>query len=128
MTESDRVSFGNLTDIITPPYLIEMQTSSFREFLQADVAPNERRDVGLESVFRRAFPIESYDSTVSLNYVSYRIAELKYKEDFCLREGRTYAASLYITDRVRTGRVLQEADHEKIMINMVKMINMLPDD
>ena len=74
MTESDRVSFGNLKDIITPPYLIEMQTNSFREFLQADVAPNERNDVGLESVFRRAFPIESYDGTVSLNYVSYRIA------------------------------------------------------
>ena len=44
---------------------------------------------------------------------------------------RHSAASLYLTDRVRTGRVLQEADYEKIMIKMVKMIkmiNMLPDD
>ena len=113
MTESDRVSFGNLKDIITPPYLIEMQTNSFREFLQADVAPNERKDVGLESVFRRAFPIESYDGTVSLNYVSYRIAEPKYKEDFCLREGRTYAASLYITLKIVSG---SDSNEEEIYL------------
>ena len=41
---------------------------------------------------------------------------------------RHSAASLYLTDRVRTGRVLQEADYDKIMIKMVKMIKMLPDD
>jgi DNA-directed RNA polymerase subunit beta len=90
-----------------------MQTNSFREFLQADVAPNERKDVGLESVFRRAFPIESYDGTVSLNYVSYRIAEPKYKEDFCLREGRTYAASLYITLKIVSG---SDSNEEEIYL------------
>ncbi|MDR1402042.1 MAG: DNA-directed RNA polymerase subunit beta [Puniceicoccales bacterium] len=110
MTEKSRVSFGNLKEIITPPYLIEAQVSSFREFLQADVPAKDRKDVGLESVFRRAFPIESYDGTVSLNYVSYRIAPAKYAEDFCIREGLTYAAPLYVRLKLSNGDESREEE------------------
>ncbi|MDR0595110.1 MAG: DNA-directed RNA polymerase subunit beta [Puniceicoccales bacterium] len=97
MTDTHRVSFGKLKEVITPPYFIESQVNSFREFLQQDVDVSERRNVGLESVFRDAFPIMSYDGTVSLDYVSYRIAPSKYAEYFCLKEGITFGAPLYIT-------------------------------
>ena len=90
MTENNRISFGSLKEVITPPYLIESQINSFKEFLQADIDPGNRQDVGLESVFRKTFPIESYDGTGSLDYLSYRIAPAKHEEDFCLKEGRTY--------------------------------------
>ncbi|MDR1413589.1 MAG: DNA-directed RNA polymerase subunit beta [Puniceicoccales bacterium] len=110
MTESNRVNFGKLKEIITPPYLIEAQVNSFREFLQADVAPKDRKDVGLESVFRRAFPIESYDGSVSLGYVSYRMAPAKYMEDFCIKEGLTYASPLYVRLKLSNGEDSREEE------------------
>lgn len=100
MTEKNRVSFGSLKEVITPPYLIETQINSFNDFLQADVDPLSRRNVGLEAVFRKTFPIDSYDGTVSLQYVSYRIGPVKYSEDFCLKEGRTFGAALYLTLKI----------------------------
>jgi DNA-directed RNA polymerase subunit beta len=120
MTEDDRVNFGNLKEIITPPYLIEAQMNSFKEFLQADVAPKHRKDVGLESVFRRAFPVESHDGTVSLNYVSYRIGVPKYSEDFCLRESLTYCAPLYLRLKLSND---EESREEEIYIGEMPIMS-----
>jgi DNA-directed RNA polymerase subunit beta len=110
MTDDNRVSFGKLKEVITPPYFIEMQINSFKEFLQADIDPRDRKNVGLESVFRKAFPIESYDGTVSLDYVSYRLGEAKYSEDFCLKESRTYGAPLFLRLKVSNGEDSREEE------------------
>ncbi|MDR2738041.1 MAG: DNA-directed RNA polymerase subunit beta [Puniceicoccales bacterium] len=120
MTENNRVSFGKLKEVITPPYLIEAQINSFKEFLQADVDPMERQDVGLESVFKRAFPIESYDGSVSLDYVSYRVARAKYGEGFCLKEGRTCGSPLYLRLRLSSG---DDAREEEIYIGEIPIMS-----
>jgi len=39
------------------PNLLSVQLDSFRDFLQADVAPSQRKDDGLQKVFREVFPI-----------------------------------------------------------------------
>jgi DNA-directed RNA polymerase subunit beta len=78
--------------------MIELQTNSYAEFLQADLTPSKRqKHVGLESVFREVFPIESYDGKVVLDYDSYEIGEPKVDWLECLREGLTYGAPLYVT-------------------------------
>jgi len=51
-----RRSFGRIKKIIDIPNLIEIQKRSYDDFLQRDVAPSERRDVGLQGVFRSVFP------------------------------------------------------------------------
>ena len=78
--------------------MIELQTNSYAEFLQADVSPKRRaKNAGLEAVFREVFPIESYDGKCMLDYDSYEIGEPKLDWLECLREGLTYGAPLYVT-------------------------------
>jgi DNA-directed RNA polymerase subunit beta len=78
--------------------MIELQTNSYKEFLQADLTPSKRQKlVGLESVFREVFPIQSYDGKVMLDYDSYEIGEPKIDWLECLREGLTYGAPLHVT-------------------------------
>jgi DNA-directed RNA polymerase subunit beta len=69
-----------------------------------------RHDVGLETVLRRTFAIESYERTVSLNYLSYKAAPAKYSEDFCIKESRTYAASLFSQLKLSTGNDPREEE------------------
>src|SRR5580693_5944392 len=94
---TERINFGKIKEIIEPPNLIELQTNSYREFLQADVPPSKRKNLGLQAVFTEVFPIESYDGKCVLDFHSYEIGEPKVDWLECLREGLTYGAPLYVT-------------------------------
>src|SRR6267154_1651087 len=94
---TERINFGKIKEIIAPPNLIELQTNSYREFLQADVPQSKRRNLGLQAVFTEVFPIESYDGKCVLDFHSYEIGEPKVDWLECLREGLTYGAPLYVT-------------------------------
>jgi DNA-directed RNA polymerase subunit beta len=95
---TERINFGKIKEIVEPPNMIELQTNSYAEFLQADVAPKKRqKHAGLESVFKEVFPITSYDEKIELEYDSYEIGEPKVDWLECLREGLTYGAPLYVT-------------------------------
>jgi len=95
---TERINFGKIKEIIVPPNMIELQTNSYAEFLQADLTSSKRqKDVGLESVFREVFPIKSYDDKCELSYDSYEIGAPKIDWLECLREGLTYGAPLYVT-------------------------------
>src|SRR5664280_3378286 len=95
---TERINFGKIKEIVIPPNMIELQTNSYAEFLQADLTPSKRqKHVGLESVFREVFPIESYDGKVVLDYDTYEIGAPKVDWLECLREGTTYGAPLYVT-------------------------------
>jgi len=106
---TERINFGKIKEIVVPPNMIELQTNSYREFLQADAAPKKRRKhIGLEAVFLEVFPIESYDGKCVLDYDSYEIGEPKLDWLECLREGLTYGAPLYVTFLLR-----EEGKHAK---------------
>ncbi len=94
---TERINFGKIKEIIAPPNLIELQTNSYAEFLQIEVAPTKRKNIGLQAVFKEVFPIESYDGKVVLDYHSYDIGEPKNDWLECLREGITFGAPLYVT-------------------------------
>jgi DNA-directed RNA polymerase subunit beta len=95
---TERINFGKIKEIVVPPNMIELQTNSYTEFLQAEVSSKKRsKQVGLESVFREVFPIESYDGKCVLDYDSYEIGAPKLDWLECLREGLTYGAPLYVT-------------------------------
>lgn len=97
----DRINFGRIREVVAPPNLIEVQVNSYREFLQADVAPSRRKNVGLQAVFTEVFPIESYDGKTILDYVSYEIGEPKVDWLECLREGLTFGAPLHVTFQLK---------------------------
>jgi DNA-directed RNA polymerase subunit beta len=94
---TERINFGRIKEIITPPNLIEIQVNSYRDFLQLDVPPKRRKNVGLQAVFTEVFPIESYDGKVKLDYDNYEIGEPKQTWLECLREGITFGAPLHVT-------------------------------
>src|SRR5271163_3567767 len=95
---TERINFGKIKEIVTPPNMIELQTNSYTEFLQADASPKKRlKHTGLEAVFQEVFPIESYDGKCKLAYDSYEVGAPKIDWLECLREGLTYGAPLYVT-------------------------------
>jgi DNA-directed RNA polymerase subunit beta len=110
MTEKKRIrkDFGKRPSILEVPYLLAIQLDSYREFLQADVPPEKRRDRGLHTVFRSIFPITSYSGNAALEYVSYRFGEPVFDVRECQLRGLTYAAPL----RARLRLVILNKDAE----------------
>ena len=109
-TEKRRVrkDFGRRPSILEVPYLLAIQLDSYREFLQAEIAPGDRREAGLHAAFRSVFPIVSYSGNARLEYVSYRMGEPVFDVRECQLRGLTYAAPL----RVRLRLVLMDKDVE----------------
>src|SRR6187551_2409101 len=68
-----RTNLGRVDSIVDIPNLIDIQKSSYDKFLQSEVSPRERKETGLESVFRSVFPIKDFDGTSELVYVSYNL-------------------------------------------------------
>ncbi len=106
----DRRNFGKIQDVIPLPDLIEIQTASYRDFLQMDVLPKNRKKVGLQAIFREMFPIESYNGQTVLDFVKYEIGEPKMPPIECLREGGTFAAPMHVTFRLKDGKEVREED------------------
>ncbi len=98
---TERINFGRIREVVPPPNLIEIQSDSYREFLQGDVPPAKRKNTGLQAVFTEVFPIESYDGKTRLEFVSYEVGEPKVSWLECLREGLTYGAPLHVKFRLR---------------------------
>lgn len=87
-------------EILDIPFLLAMQIDSYEQFLQADVAPNQRKDVGLHSAFKSVFPISSYSGHSQIEYVNYTIGEPMFDEQECLLRGATYAAPIQVLMRL----------------------------
>ncbi|MDP3428537.1 MAG: DNA-directed RNA polymerase subunit beta, partial [Humidesulfovibrio sp.] len=92
--------FGKIANTLPIPHLLELQVDSYLKFLQRDVPPASRADLGLEAVFRSVFPIEDFNKTASLEYVSYIIQEPKYDEDECIAKGLTFEAPIRLIVRL----------------------------
>src|SRR5947207_15296854 len=60
-----RRSFGRIRKIIDLPYLIEIQKNSYDLFLQRDIPPTQRQNLGLQEVFKSVFPIKDFNETAS---------------------------------------------------------------
>lgn len=79
------------------PNLIDIQWHSYQRFLQAEIIPEKREDIGLQAVFKSVFPIRDYNDTTSLEFVSYGLGEPKYDVQECHERGMTWAAPLKVT-------------------------------
>ena len=109
-THSERINFGKLREVIQPPNLIEIQITSYLDFLQKGIPEKQRKPQGLEAVFREVFPILSYDERLTLEYVSYNLGDPKSTELECLREGITYSVPLYVKLRLREEDFIKDED------------------
>ncbi len=115
----ERKNFGKLREVIPPPNLIENQIFSFNDFLQLDVTSAGRKNVGLDAVFREAFPVESNNGNFRLEYLEYGLVMPKTNELECIREGTTFAISVLLKLRLREKGAFKD---EEILMGEVPMI------
>ncbi len=75
----ERVDFSKIRTSIPIPNLIEVQKKSYERFLQMDLLPNEREDIGLQTVFNSVFPISDFRGVSDLEFVDYSIGNWECK-------------------------------------------------
>ncbi|GIU73423.1 MAG: DNA-directed RNA polymerase subunit beta [Bryobacteraceae bacterium] len=78
-TPQERVDFSRVKTTIPIPNLIEVQKRSYERFLQMDLLPSERDDIGLQSVFQSVFPITDFRGYSELEFVDYTIGNWECK-------------------------------------------------
>ena len=99
--------FGKIDVTLPTPHLLNLQVDSYKKFLQ-EGSPERSPLEGLEGVFRSVFPIEDFNRTASLEFVSYEIGEPKYDQAECISKGLTYEAPI----RIKVRLVVYDVDEE----------------
>ena len=96
----ERKSYSKISEVMEIPNLLSVQLDSFRNFLQADTTPAQRKEEGLQRVFKEVFPISDARDNYSLEFVSYVLGEPKYTIEECQERDVTFAAPLKATLRL----------------------------
>ena len=101
---NERISFAGVKNPYPYPDFLDVQLKSFRDFLQLDTPPEERKNDGLYKVFSENFPITDTRNNFVLEFLDYYIDPPRYSIDECLERGLTYSVplkakmKLYCTD------------------------------
>ncbi|MDT7582277.1 MAG: DNA-directed polymerase subunit beta, partial [Pseudonocardiales bacterium] len=105
---ASRLSFAKITDTLTVPDLLALQTESFDWLVGSDAWKTRvaegvaagRSDLpaqsGLEEIFEEISPIEDLSETMQLSFTNPVLEEKKYTLEECKERGKTYAAPLYV--------------------------------
>ena len=95
-----RKSFGKIESVAEMPNLIDVQKSSYDQFLQWGVPVSKRQDTGLQAVFKSVFPIHDFAGRGDLEFVKYELDTPKFDVDECLKRGLTFGAPVRATLRL----------------------------
>ena len=101
---NNRINFASVPNPYPFPDFLDVQLKSFRDFLQLDTPPEERKNDGLYKVFAENFPITDTRNNFVLEFLDYYIDPPRYSIDECLERGLTYSVplkakmKLYCTD------------------------------
>ena len=100
----NRVNFARVKNPMPYPDFLDVQLESFKDFLQLDTPPEERKNDGLYKVFAENFPITDTRNNFVLEFLDYYIDPPRYTIEECLERGLTYSVplkakmKLYCTD------------------------------
>ena len=75
----ERLDFSKIGQVFPMPDLLDIQVGSYKEFLQMDLLPEERKDTGLQAAFKDVFPISDFKETTQLDFISYGIGNWECK-------------------------------------------------
>ena len=102
--DKERINFASIKNPLPFPDFLEVQLKSFKDFLQLDVPPEQRKNQGLYKVFAENFPIADTRNNYVLEFLDYYIDPPRYSIEECLERGLTYSVplkaklKLYCTD------------------------------
>src|SRR5919106_182824 len=118
LTERKRIrkSFAKRAIVQKVPFLIATQLESYTAFLQAHVAPESRKNEGLQAAFTSIFPIVSHSGNARLEFVSFSLGEPPFDVKECQQRGLTYASPL----RAKVRLVILDKDAPKPTTKEVK--------
>jgi len=129
-TEKKRIrnNFGTRESILKEPDLLSIQINSFNSFIQAGV--DEKKDVGLHSVFHSVFPITALNGYAEIEYIDYELKEPKYNVNECKLRGVTYAATMQVKLNLvlfdKNGSTLKKKRRVKQVIEEEVYLGQLP--
>ena len=87
-------SFAKIHSAAEIPDLLDIQIRSFKDFLQDDVFPDQRKNQGLQEVFLSLFPVTDSRENYLLEFVEYYVDSPKYSVEECRERGMTFAVPL----------------------------------
>jgi DNA-directed RNA polymerase subunit beta len=116
-TEKKRIrkDFGKQKPALDVPDLLTLQVESYNKFLQSDIDPNKRKNIGLQAAFNNLFPVESFSKNARLEFISYRLEEPGFNVRECQLRGLSYAAPL----RVKTKLITYDKTSDKETVKEV---------
>ena len=101
-----RKNFARHEEVMPMPNLLEIQKTSYREFL----------DTGLREVFADVGAISDYQGNLELTFIDFRMDEApKYNVEECKARDATYAAPLKVTVRLRNKETEEIKEQEIFM-------------
>ena len=109
------------------PDLLAIQVESWKDFLQEDVLPEKRKNLGLEAVLRNTFPIEDNHRNYVLEYKFYFLGLPKYSVKECLERRISYNVPLkvkfvlHITDENDKSKYVQNIEQDVFFGNIPYM-------
>jgi len=125
-----RVDFSKIGKVVEIPNLIKAQQESYEDFLQMNVPPEKRRDIGLQAVFKSIFPITDYNGRATLEFLSSAIGQPKWSEEECHERGMNYAAPIKVTVQLvifdwdeRTGaRTIRDVKEQEVFFGEIPLM------
>ena len=125
-----RVDFSKIGKVIEIPNLIKAQQQSYDDFLQADVPPEKRKEIGLRAVFKSIFPITDYNGRATLEFVSYAIGQPKWNEEECRERGMNYASPIKVTvqlvifdvDETTAARTIRDVKEQEVFFGEIPLM------
>jgi DNA-directed RNA polymerase subunit beta len=110
-----RKTFGSIHEVAKMPNLIEVQKSSYDDFLMVKEPPGGRADDhGLQSVFKSVFPISDFSGKSTLEFVRYEFEAPKYDVDECMQRDMTFSAPLKVKLRLIVFDINEETGSKSI--------------
>ena len=125
-----RKNFSRIQKIIDIPNLIDIQKKSYEKFLQQETPFEKRGNFGLQGAFKSIFPISDFSGKCSLEFVSYKIGDVRYDVKECLAKGLTYAAPLKIvvrlvvfdSDRTSEQKIIRDIKEQEIYFGEIPLM------
>jgi DNA-directed RNA polymerase subunit beta len=109
-----RKNFGQVKPLMEVPYLIAIQKESYQRFLQANIDPSLRKDIGIQAALKSVFPIVDFTGACELKFEEYSILPPKYTPEECREKGQTYEAPVRLSVQLVTYEIDPDTGNKSI--------------
>jgi DNA-directed RNA polymerase subunit beta len=110
------------------PYLLAIQLDSYKNFTQAGVASEDRKNTGLHAALNSIFPIVGYSGHAALEYVDYVLGKPAFDVEECKLRGVTFSVPLrvrvrlVIYDKESTNKAIKDIREQEVYLGEIPLM------